>query len=85
MFVIAIAIPEMNSALTTPDFMENQPPNNVNTIVVIHPILLSKLQYQILKIPFRRKIYGHRPKNASPILNKNMNPIINRLMVNPFF
>ena len=37
MFVIAIAIPEMNSALTTPDFMENQPPNNVNTIVVIHP------------------------------------------------
>ena len=26
-----------------------------------------------------------RPKNASPILNKNMNPIINRLMVNPFF
>ena len=26
-----------------------------------------------------------RPKNASPILNKNMNPIINRLMVNHFF
>ena len=36
-FVIAMAMPEINNAFTTPDFIENQPPKSVNEIVVIQP------------------------------------------------
>ena len=37
MFVMAIAIPDRNKALTTPDLIANHPPNQENVIVVLHP------------------------------------------------
>jgi hypothetical protein len=44
-FVAAINIPATNIAFKTPDLITNNPPNNVNITVVIHPKFLNKLLY----------------------------------------